>query len=187
MKKASAISLIALFLFNLCGYMFVFQYMQYKGDARLEASLDKDIYNDAELMEVKVPMNVAYQTTRSDYERYDGEVEIDGTPYKYVKRKVVNDTLYLLCIPNRNKMHLESAKNDLFLMTSGIMQTDQSGNTDNNTLISLRILQSPYDDYITSFDISAPIFNVLGYSAYGSEPGLFSFPHQSPKQPPEGV
>ncbi len=32
--------------------------------------------------------------------------------YSYVKRKICNDTLYLLCLPNQAKMQLYAAKND---------------------------------------------------------------------------
>ncbi|HEX7457204.1 MAG TPA: hypothetical protein VF301_02115, partial [Ginsengibacter sp.] len=104
MKKVAALFFIALFLFNLFGYRLVVQYMQQKVSNQLEASLDKNLYSDAQLIELKVPMNLPYQTNWSAYQRYDGEIEVDGIMYKYVKRKVANDTLYLMCIPNTKKM-----------------------------------------------------------------------------------
>jgi len=45
-----------------------------------------------------------------EYKRFDGEVEMNGIHYNYVKRKLSNDTLYLLCIPNRDRTKLAAAK-----------------------------------------------------------------------------
>ena len=82
----------------LFGYRFVADYMQQRSDKQLEAHLDKNNYKESELIELKVPIHLPYQTTWAEFERYDGEVELNGILYKYVKRKVVNDTLVLLCI-----------------------------------------------------------------------------------------
>ena len=53
-----------------------------------------------------------YTTTWSHYEKFEGEVNINGQHHSYVKRKVSGDTLYLLCIPNRQKDKLQLAKNE---------------------------------------------------------------------------
>ena len=88
--------------------------MQQKTDKKLEARLDNHSYDESQLIELKIPINVAYQTTWTSYQRCDGEITIDGIMYKYVKRKLTNDTLYLMCIPNSAKMRLEVAKNNVF-------------------------------------------------------------------------
>ncbi len=59
-------------------------------------------------------MSVPYQIEQKDFERFDGEVNLNGKIYKYVKRKVCDGNLVLLCLPDHNKMNLETAKNDLF-------------------------------------------------------------------------
>ena len=51
-----------------------------------------------------------YISNTSDYERTDGELEYEGTHYNYVKRKVSNDTLYVMCLPNISKTQLYNAK-----------------------------------------------------------------------------
>src|SRR6185295_4704314 len=98
---------------------------------QLEARLDKDHYNESELIELKVAIHLPYQTSWSHFERYDGEVQLNGILYKYVKRKVINDTLVLLCIPNQEKMNLQTAKNDFFKNTNDLANTDskKSGNS----------------------------------------------------------
>jgi len=74
--------------------------------------LDKNNYSDKELVEVKVPLNSPYITNTKGYERYDGSLDMNGVHYNYVKRKVYDDTLYLMCIFNKQKMQLCDAKNN---------------------------------------------------------------------------
>jgi hypothetical protein len=184
-KKVAALFFIALFLFNLFGYRLVVQYMQQKVSNQLEASLDKNLYSDAQLIELKVPMNLPYQTNWSAYQRYDGEIEVDGIMYKYVKRKVANDTLYLMCIPNTKKMSLETAKNDFFKLSNDLMQNNNSKKSDNSKTISFKSLQGEYDQYSFSLHTINPYDNNMNsWPALNSE-NLISSPHTSPEQPPD--
>ena len=57
-----------------------------------------------------MPLSLPYLTSWSDYERFDGEITINGSHHNYVKRKIASDTLYLLCIPNKEKDELDIAK-----------------------------------------------------------------------------
>ena len=113
-KKITAFLLLLLFSFNWFAYRFVIDYAQFKNNLHMEKLFDGESYDEAQLIELKIAMNLPYQTSRPDYERVDGEIEIGGILYKYVKRKVANDTLYLMCLPNIKKMHLETAKNNMF-------------------------------------------------------------------------
>jgi len=72
--------------------------------------LETHQYNDHELIEVKIALHTPYLSNWSDYERIDGEAEVNGIYYTYVKRKINNDTLYLLCLPNKNKTQLNAAR-----------------------------------------------------------------------------
>ena len=53
-----------------------------------------------------------------EYERAYGSINIDGKDYEYVKRRVYNDTLELLCIPNRAKTDLKIVGNDIAKATA---------------------------------------------------------------------
>ena len=97
-------------LFNAIGYKAWFYYAENKSDRQLEAQLDRHQYNDEDLVTLKIPLNIPYQLNESQFERIDGEISLDGKLYKYVKRKVSEGNLILLCIPNVNKMTLKKAK-----------------------------------------------------------------------------
>ena len=159
--------------------------MQQKASDQLEVKLDKSLYNESQLIELKVPMNLPYQTNWSAYQRYDGEIEVDGIMYKYVKRKVSNDTLYLMCIPNTKKMTLETAKNDFFKMSNDLTQNNNSKNSDKSKTLSLKSLQGEYDEYSFALNtLTIDNDDMNSWSPTNSE-NLISSPHISPEQPPD--
>lgn len=185
LKKITALFLIASFLFNLFGYRLVVEYLQHTANTQLEARLDNNLYADSQLIELKIPFHVPYQTNWSAFQRYDGEIEIDGIMYKYVKRKLANDTLYLKCIPNNNKMHLETAKNDFFKATSDIAQNGNAKKPGNSKGIAVKNLQSEYDNF--SFALNAVIRHENARNSWPvlNVTHLISSPRISPEQPPD--
>ena len=128
MKRAAAILLLLIFLFNWFGYRLLSDYLQHRSDTRLELQLDQQQYNEASLIEIRVPLNMPYQTVSSNFERYDGEIEFDGIHYKYVKRKVEKGELVLLCLPNENRMRLQSARDEFFKLVNDLQQSSQEKN-----------------------------------------------------------
>ena len=92
------------------------------------ARIDRSDYDDQDLIEVKVPVNLPYQTNWQDFERYDGEIQIAGVHYNYVKRKLQNDTLILMCIPNTDKMKLFNARETFFSLVNDMQQTESGKN-----------------------------------------------------------
>jgi len=99
--------------------------MEQKATIRLEKKLDAGKYDVSQLVEVKIPLNLPYYTDWSDYQTYYGEVELNGENYQYVKRKVVGDTLYLLCIPHVEKNNIQLAKTDYFKVINNIQHNGQ--------------------------------------------------------------
>jgi hypothetical protein len=122
MKRAAAILLLIIFLFNWFGYRLLSDYLQHRADTQLESQLDQDQYNEASLIEIRVPLNMPYQSVSSNFERYDGEIEFNGIHYKYVKRKVENGELVLLCLPNENRMRLQNARDEFFKLVNDLQQ-----------------------------------------------------------------
>lgn len=127
MKKLFAISMIALHLFNVAGYNFLFDYNILQSDKQVVQRLDNNQYSDSELIEVKVKLNLPYMTVFGEYERMDGEYELNGEYYKYVKRKIADDTLYLLCLQDYSKSELYKGKTQYASKANDIPSKDQSG------------------------------------------------------------
>jgi len=82
--------------------------------------IDEGNYDAAALIEVKIPLRLHYYSSSLHYERYYGEAEVSGTYYSYVMRKVINDTVYLLCLPNTSKSALEKARTQVMFSVADI-------------------------------------------------------------------
>lgn len=186
MKKLSAILLIALFLFNLFGYRILFHYEQQQSDMRLEALFDRQDYNDAELITIKVPLSLPYVTNQQNFERVDGEITIDGKILKYVKRKITDGYLILLCLPDHNKMRIESAKDEFFRYANDLVQNNQSKKSNNTKSVVFKNLLSEYyidaSDYTPAFRSMTQTYSITSLSNF-----LPSSYYQLPEQPPEVI
>lgn len=186
LKKIAAILLLTLFIFNLVGYKAVFYFVQQHADASLSASLDKEQYNEKDLITISIPLSMPYQVSKPDFERVDGEVNIKGQIYKYVKRKVENGQLVLLCLPNHEKMRLESAKDDYSRIANDIAQNDGNKKSDHSKAFSIKNSTLDYDEFQQQFDASLKLATVV-YEIPSANSHLITRPLQSPEQPPDFI
>ena len=112
LKKPIAILLLSIYLFNLCGYSLIFGYFIRQSEQKLTQQLDQNKYSESGLVEIAIPLHLPYIQNSSGFERVDGAIENNGIHYNYVKRRVFNDTLYILCLPNQQKNQLAKAKSN---------------------------------------------------------------------------
>jgi hypothetical protein len=89
-----------------------FSWAENAADRQMITSLDHNNYNESDLTQIKFALNMPYLIANKSYERCDGQVELNGIQYNYVKRMVKNDTLYLYCIPNDQKTKISDTKNE---------------------------------------------------------------------------
>ena len=122
MKQTAAILLILLMVFNITGYRFTVQWMQQTQNRNLEKELDNADYDEASLIEISVPLSLPYYNNWPDFERYDGEVLVNGITYKYVKRKVQDGKLILKCLPNSQQQTIQKNVSELFAQANGLPQ-----------------------------------------------------------------
>ena len=95
--------------------------LEQRANLRLEARLDRDQYEDDQLISIKVPItHLAYYNNSAGFERADGEIEVNGIPYRYVKRRICNDTLEMFCIPNQGELQLRQSGKNYFNVVNDI-------------------------------------------------------------------
>ena len=183
MRISTTILLLSIHLFNIGGYRFLFDELENRASYQLVQKLDNQEYNDQDLIEMRVPLPMPYQTNWSSFERYDGEIEINGVHYNYVKRKVYNDTLILMCIPNQGKMKLNSAKEQFFSLVNDVSQkNDHQGPAPKSTVI--KSITSDYQATALMAILVPPAIPGIQYSILPDNfPG--SADQASPYQPPE--
>jgi hypothetical protein len=96
-------------------------YMQSKVSRQMESQFDRQSYDETQLFSIKIPVtHLSYYNSTTTFERVDGQIEINGIPYQYVKRRILNDSLELLCVPNHMALKLRLASNDYFKLMHGV-------------------------------------------------------------------
>jgi hypothetical protein len=134
-KKIVAILLLFVMLFNLIGYRWAFNALENKATANLEQKISAGNYNEDQLVEVQIPLNMPYYSDK-DYESVYGETDWNGNHYRYVKRKISGNTLYLLCLPNTERNSIVKAK-DEFTKAVNDVPANKQGSQQKNNLIKL--------------------------------------------------
>jgi hypothetical protein len=183
LKKLTAILLLTVFLFNIIGYKLVYHFLQQASDQQLHTLLDKNLYNEAELIAIKIPLSLPYQNDQKEFERVDGEINFSGKIYKYVKRKISGGNLVLMCLPDYNKMRLKKQKDDFDKNLNGIAQTPSSKKQDSKSN-SLKNVLNEYDE--SNYQYFFARFGSFSKSSFfDQQKSLSTSPHLSPEQPPE--
>lgn len=145
--------------------------------------LDNNEYADADLMELKVPMHLPYNTDWKEYERYNGEIVVEGVHYNYVKRKISSDTMYLLCMPNHDKTLLYNTKQDIAREISDIPSGNQRSS---ESALKKMTPLNEYDFAVSSLLMELPSPEQSGFSGL-SAPHLYSSFVPDAAQPPETI
>ncbi|MES1217854.1 MAG: hypothetical protein ABUT20_20275 [Bacteroidota bacterium] len=179
MRKLFAITLLCAYLFNLAGYNLFFQYSINKADEKIIAQLDNNQYDDNQLVEVKIRLNLPYMSDGAGYERYDGDVEFGGVHYNYVKRKISQDTLYVLCIPNQSKTQLFKGSNKYLVNVNDVPSGKESNGSGSKKTISI----DEFNHRPASYDFHFVMTSERQNKSYSSSliPRLFN---DSPIKPP---
>ncbi len=184
LRKIAAILLLGILFFNWFGYRLLADLLQQQADIELEARLDQNDYDESQLVEMRVTLNLPYQTNWTDFERVDGEIEIEGIHYKYVKRKVQDGQLVLLCVPNEAKMRLQTARDDFFKLVNDLQHPSQNKKSDNNQSYSFNNFSAEYWSQKNDWYFAALLDQPLHYhnAAALVKSGCYT---STPEQPPE--
>lgn len=153
MKRIAAILLLGLLLFNWVGYEIYTAILQNHADKTMVANLDQNNYSDADLISIKVPaMHLSSYVNSKEFQRVDGTIDIEGVQYNYVKRRYTEDSLELLCIPNKTATRLQTAKNEFFKLVNDLQHPGQSKKSDQHNT-SFKGFNAEYYAGIQSFVI----------------------------------
>ena len=150
MKKTASIFLLSIFLFNWFGYRLLSSLLEENANSALIASLDKDQYNDDDLISIKLASNLPYYTSSDHFTRMDGAIELHGEHYNFVKCRMYRDSVEYLCIPNKAKTKLSNARNEFYKLVNDIQNPSQSKKSGNPG--SVKNLLSEYYQENTSWN-----------------------------------
>ena len=145
MRKLAAILLLGIFVFNLFGYKLFVSFMVNNANQTLETALDKNNYNDEDLISIKKPTNLPYYNNTRDFTRAYGEVEMNGVLYTYVKSRIYNDSLEMLCIPNSSKQQLLNSKDNFTNVVFDLQKDTNKKSTSSNKAFSFLKMLSEFE------------------------------------------
>ncbi|TMI86115.1 MAG: hypothetical protein E6H08_21585 [Bacteroidetes bacterium] len=180
MKKIAAILLLSLMVFNLAGYRWLFSAIEKNATANLEQKISAGKYSDEQLVEIRIPLNMPYYSDK-DYEEVYGETNFNGEHYQYVKRKVSDNTLFLLCLPNKEKTNLVKVKNE-FTKAVNDVPGNKEGSQQKSGLIKLLTTEFRVNE--TAFDINNYSISSLSFVSRNADVKDLFIP-LTDAQPPE--
>lgn len=183
MRRIAAILFFAVLIFNWAGYRLFFALVQSSHNRNLSAQFDKDEYNDDQLVSVKIHYPLPYIVNSSGFERWDGEIDIDGKLYKYVKRRILKDSIEFLCVPDDRTMNLQAAKGEFFKMANDLQQSKSSRQSDSHQLPVFKNILSEFCQEIEEWEMLNMESN-LAYNYY--HPIIYNdFFSNTSEQPPD--
>jgi hypothetical protein len=183
LKKVFAIILLSVHLFNLIGYTLFFRLLQQYDSKQTVIQIDNKKYADTDLVLVKVPMLLPYSANLAAYERYDGEIEWGGVHYNYVKRKMVNDTLYVLCLPNEHRTKLFDAEDTYGQQVNDMATSKQK---ESNSTVKKVIVGNEYDQPELIFSLTT-YMPLTGKHSSGSTASLLHIYLDGSIRPPQSA
>lgn len=115
--------MLSLLLFNWLGYRLLTSYLEDRASAQLDASLDDERYDPAQLILVRVSADaIPYSNYSSEFQRSCGVVEIGATRYRTFKKRLYNDSVEFLCIPDGAANQIRSAKDAYFRLVNDLQK-----------------------------------------------------------------
>lgn len=142
-------------VFNLVGYRWLLSAIENKATANLEQKISSGNYSDEQLVEIRIPLNMPYYSDK-EYENVYGETDFNGEHYRYVKRKVSGNTLYLLCLPNKEKTSIAKVKNE-FTKAVNDVPANKQGSQQKNNFIKLLTSEFKITETISSENNFSPL------------------------------
>jgi hypothetical protein len=163
----------------------VFSYLEKEASQELTASIETKSFDENNLIEIKTDLNMPYVSDK-DYENAYGETVINGVYYQYVKRKIENNVLYLMCLPNDAKTVLAETK------TTIEKNNAETGNSNSKQKSPVqKILKSTQIEYIQnhhSYQLDGMAIIASSILLNNRNNKLSSlFTPLTPEQPPECI
>lgn len=166
----------------MAGYSLLYNYFIAQSDKHVIVQLDKADYKLSELVELKIALHSPYITNTKDYERMDGQIQLNHIDYNYVMRKVHSDTLYLLCLPNYNKTQLCNSKINYAKQANDFPSNKKSHDTGSKKVSSA----NDYDFSVAQYHLLKPIPELIYHNRF-TVSSLPAISIATPWQPPQSA
>ncbi len=147
--------MLALFCLNIIGYRMVARYYAGKSSADMQITLDQQKFRESDLVRFKIPLNQPYIINSDGYESIEGNMDYKGVNYQFVKKRILNDTLEIVCIPNITRTQIYNNEEDLAKQLSDIVNTSASKKSTSHQQLNFSISEFTQDHYFALYTLFA--------------------------------
>ena len=163
-RKIATILLLTFLFFNWVGYWLFISWFESRETASWVSRLDKDQYDASELILFKVSAEVLpYSNASPVFERADGELEVGNIHYRYVRKRLYQDSIELLCIPDTENSRLRSAKKEIVHLAADVPENPNGDS--NGTHGKSQPAGKPSPHQLKAFYQGAPAFCISNFPA----------------------
>jgi hypothetical protein len=128
-KKLTAILFLTVFVFNLVGFKLVYFMLQQNADSQFIILVDNNKFDSRNLVQIKIPNPIPYTKAAANFDRIDGEITFNNKVYKYVYRKISENYITILCLPDAKKTKLNTAEKKFERSVNNPTQEQQNTKT----------------------------------------------------------
>jgi hypothetical protein len=93
--------------------------MESRATSDLLQRLDAETYSSEDAIVLTVPLALPYPV-QGNFQRIDGDFEYEGESYRLVKQKLENDTLFIVCIKDKENTRIAAAYSDFTKLTHNL-------------------------------------------------------------------
>lgn len=179
LRQLICILLTGILLFNFTGYRLLIDLFIASQHHTMNRTIDREDFIETSLISFKMPMQMPYYTNDARFERAYGEVDVDGVKYHYVKRRVFNDSLEVLCIPDAVSTRLQQQKQRYLQQDAHLPANPRAG--DNATV---KVNLPEFYQFLKFFDFSITAYQAGNFFSQASSSlptGFYIFPDRPPQ------
>jgi hypothetical protein len=172
-KRIATILLATFLLFNWVGYWLFISWYEGREEARWETRLDHQQFDRGELILFKISAAaIPYPASSVSFERADGELEVGNIHYRYVLKRLYNDSIEFLCVRDNETGQIRRAKSEIIHLAIDPPDGNGHGKSSPAGKISPPLL--------TIFHQQSPAFAICNFPARKEKRGLDKTPSLSP-------
>lgn len=126
-RKIATILLLSFLFFNWVGYWLFISWIQSHEETLLESRLEDGRYDRSQLILVKISADhLPYGNASTAFDREGGKVDIGNLHYRYIGKRLYNDSVEFLCLPDREANRFQNVKNNFFSLVNDLQNTGHS-------------------------------------------------------------
>jgi len=173
MKRLFSFFFLLLILLNTIGYYEVLLFME---SQNYDKAVQKISGNENEIsgnLLLKIPLASRFNEDDREYRKAQGEVVVEGELYHFVKQKLYQDTLYIICLRDAKTSEVREALSDLSKTMAD--QNHKSGNTQKSVDVSFAkfytltaTVKEPIETGWSRLLQHVPVTNLYHFSALAS-------------------